>query len=208
MLSEPNRPTHVGDTVKNETALELRLLEAVNHGIVATNTKGEVTFWNRFSEQLTGFPPSAVVGRSILDLVFLPPDDRQILQLQFQEGGSWQGDCQFRPCKVGLSSIPVRLSISPLRDYSGVLSGSVVSFHDLSNRNAIVQKMAIALAHEINQPLGAISNFVGGLICGLEKSNSKDSKDEELCHTLKLIHSEAIRASQIVSRLRKSTSKD
>ena len=181
-------------------AQELRLLEAVDHGIVATDIKGSVTYWNRFSEQLTGIPSSAALGDSFLDLVSFSPIDQQSFQQQIRLGGTWQGDCQFKPFKVGLSPTLVRLVLSVLRDSSGAHSGFALAFCSLSNRTEAIQKIAIALAHEINQPLGAISNFVGGLIFGMEKSASTDT---ELSDTLKLIYAEAIRASEIVSRMRK-----
>jgi len=190
-----------GMTSRNhDMALELRLLEAVHHGIVATDTKGSVTYWNRFSEQLTGIPPSAALGSSIVDLVSLSPIDQQSFQQQIRLVGTWQGDCQFKPSKVDLSPIPVRLVLSVLPDSSGAHSGFVLSFCSLSDRTEEIQKIASALAHEINQPLGAICNFAGGLICGMEKSASTDT---ELSDTLKLIHAEAIRASEIANRMRK-----
>ena len=94
------------------------------------------------------------------------------------------------------------LDISAQRDSTGAHSGFVVSFCSFSDRTAAIQKIASALAHEINQPLGAISNFVGGLLRGMEKSAS--TTDAEFSETLKLINAEAIRASEIVSRMRKT----
>ncbi len=188
-----------------EMPQELRLLEAVDHGIVATDSNGSVTYWNRFSEHLTGIPPSAALGIPVLDLLSLSPIDQQGLKQQIRLAGTWQGDCQFKPSKVGLRPIPVRLVLSLLRDATGTHLGFVLSFCSLSNRTEEIQKIASALAHEINQPLGAICNFVGGLICGLEKSASTDT---ELSDTLKLIHAEAIRASEIASRMRKPAALD
>lgn len=200
-MSEPKEGMNSG----NIETMEIRLLEAVDHGIVATDTRGRITYWNRFAEHLTGFPKSIALGNSILDMVLFSPNDQQNVLQQFHLGGVWQGDCQFKPYNVELKAIPVRLGIAILRDSFGAHMGSAVSFYDLSNRIETVQKLAIGLAHEINQPLGAISNFAGGMIRGLEKSASTDT---ELCDTLKHIHAEAIRASKIVSRLRKSTIDD
>ena len=72
-------------------------------------------------------------------------------------------------------------------------------------RTATMGQMAAVLAHEINQPLGAISNFAGGLLYGLNKSNSQNS---ELSDTLELIHGEAMKAGGIVSRLRRFIARD
>ena len=51
-MSEPKEGMNSG----NIETMEIRLLEAVDHGIVATDTRGRITYWNRFAEHLTGFP--------------------------------------------------------------------------------------------------------------------------------------------------------
>ena len=55
------------DAANEAIAFQLRLLEAVDHGIIATDANGKVIYWNRFSEQLTGFSPFEVLGNSIFD---------------------------------------------------------------------------------------------------------------------------------------------
>jgi two-component system sensor histidine kinase TtrS len=65
--------------------------------------------------------------------------------------------------------------------------------------------MAATLAHEINQPLGAISNFAGGVLFGLEKNSVSPT---ELTSNLRRILNEAIRAGAIISRLRRFISVD
>lgn len=78
-------------------------------------------------------------------------------------------------------------------------SAYLVESHSHAQRTAIVGQMANSLAHEINQPLCAISSYAGGMMLGLR--NSKSSVDE-LIKVLGHIQEQAIRAGEIVGRLR------
>ena len=68
-------------------------------------------------------------------------------------------------------------------------------------RNAAIGQMAAVLAHEINQPLGAISNYVGGLLLSLKDSGLGASEQQELLGPLTNVQSQALRASEIIKRL-------
>lgn len=146
------------DVANEEIAFQLRLLEAVDHGIIATNTDGRIVYWNRFSENLTGFSQNDSMGESIFDFLLLGPKDRQIVQQQIQSGGIWQGECKLRMNYKGSESIFVRLIISVLRDSRGVIMGSVISYHDLSEAKQNEQRLeqrANLLA--INAELGRLA---------------------------------------------------
>jgi C4-dicarboxylate-specific signal transduction histidine kinase len=67
-------------------------------------------------------------------------------------------------------------------------------------RSETMGEMAAVLAHEINQPLGAIANYSGGLVYELKTANSDN---QELCDTLNRICDESLKAGDIVNRLRK-----
>jgi PAS domain S-box-containing protein len=146
------------DVANEEIAFQLRLLEAVDHGIIATNTDGSIVYWNRFSENLTGFSQTESIGKSIFDFLLLEPNDRQLVQRQIQSGGIWQGECKLRMNSRGSEPIFVRLVTSVLRDSRGVIMGSVISYHDLSEAKQNEQRLeqrANLLA--INAELGRLA---------------------------------------------------
>jgi C4-dicarboxylate-specific signal transduction histidine kinase len=60
-------------------------------------------------------------------------------------------------------------------------------------------EMAAGLAHEINQPLGAIVNFTRG--CE-RRLRARGSADADVMHTLELVSEQAMRAGQIIRRIR------
>ncbi len=105
-----------------------------------------------------------------------------------------------------------------LRDKSGEIIGTLSSGTDITDqRQADVEaeatrqrlaqvsrvttlgEMAAGLAHEINQPLTAISTFAQGCERMLE---SRDSKKEDFREALRQISAQAQRAGQVVHRMR------
>lgn len=146
------------DEANEEIAFQLRLLEAVDHGIIATNTDGSIVYWNRFSENLTGFSQLESMGKSIFDFLLFEPNSRQLVERQIQSGGIWNGECKLRMNSRGSEPIFVRLAISVLRDSRGVIMGSVISYHDLTeakqNEHRLEQR-ANLLA--INAELGRLA---------------------------------------------------
>jgi PAS domain S-box-containing protein len=146
------------DVANEEIAFQLRLLDAVDHGIIATITDGSIVYWNRFSDNFTGFSQMESLGKSIFDFFLFGPNDRQLVQRQIQSGGIWQGECKLRVNSRGSEPIFVRLVISVLRDSRGAIMGSVISYHDLSEakqNEQRLEKRANLLA--INAELGRLA---------------------------------------------------
>lgn len=72
------------------------------------------------------------------------------------------------------------------------------------NRLATMGEMATGLAHEINQPLSAISNFSRALINDLDRPEAMVT--EKTIQRLKRIESNALRAGEIIHRMRRFVS--
>ncbi len=80
-----------------------------------------------------------------------------------------------------------------------------VRLNDLRNELARISRMntfggmAAGLAHELNQPLAAITNFANGILRRLH--NGADNLDE-LQHATELISEQALRAGEIIRKMR------
>ena len=149
----------------------------------------------------------------------------------FDGDQTWESEFAL-PIQVGNKSIEVggirdplsffKIKVSPIQDTSNAMVGHVIVFSDVTKqrlaefeleksrqlanhaqRIAILGQMAGGLAHEINQPLGAISNYSGGLILGLQNTSVTD---EELRSTLFMIQNQALRASEVIGQLRRFVS--
>ncbi|MCC7006946.1 MAG: PAS domain S-box protein [Ottowia sp.] len=68
-----------------------------------------------------------------------------------------------------------------------------------ASRLTTMGEMASSLAHELNQPLGAITNYCMGAVTRLRSGNTRP---EDLLSTLEKTSAQAVRASTIISRIR------
>ena len=62
--------------------------------MIATDIQGRILYWNRFAEQLYGWPAAAVVGRHILDVTPAGVSQAQAAELMsaLQRGEHWSGE--------------------------------------------------------------------------------------------------------------------
>jgi diguanylate cyclase (GGDEF)-like protein/PAS domain S-box-containing protein len=69
--------SHLHQQAENLKSMVLSLLDnAPNIAIQGFNQKGEVVFWNKFSEKLFGFSKKMAVGKTLKDLILSEPDDK------------------------------------------------------------------------------------------------------------------------------------
>lgn len=129
------------DAANRSIAFQLRLLEVVEHGVIATDRSGRVTYWNGFSERLTHLTTSEVLGRCLHDVLLLSPQDLPAVQKAINTGTSIECECKFLRSLPHPILIPLRLVVVALYDLEGVQIGSVISHHDLTSTKANEQKL-------------------------------------------------------------------
>jgi len=167
LLVYPSAP----DTTDSEAVRLARLhapaLEAVPDAVFVCDPQGAILHSNRAARKVCGFDPQDGPGRAFPDLV--AASERRDLAERFarldREGG-WAGEVNL--LQFGARKLPVRLTLSPLRDAEGRERAVVAVCRDLSDclrleenlRQAqkleAVGLLASGLAHNINSPLAAI----------------------------------------------------
>ncbi|MFW6157563.1 MAG: two-component system sensor histidine kinase NtrB [Balneolaceae bacterium] len=183
------------------------VIESSNDAIVTLDEENHITTWNRGAEQIFGWKRSEVIGRPIM--VIIPDDlieekENERIEARMRERGSVLNYETERLTKDG-QRIPISLNESYIRDEKGRIVGRTRVMRDLtdlriqeehaqrSERLATVGHMAAGVAHEVGNPLTAISSMVQVL--------QRKSNDDFTQQQLKKIREHIQRISKIVRDL-------
>jgi PAS domain S-box-containing protein len=147
------------------------IVDSSNDGIISIDLDGMVTSWNAAAMQIFGYAPEEMLGQSILQIIPGEFHDQEAAILRNLRNGKRLDHFETeRLCKNG-ARIKISLTISPLRDGRGRVIGASKIARDITERVkmqevfieseklAATGRMAAAIAHEINNPLEAVTNL-------------------------------------------------
>jgi PAS domain S-box-containing protein len=156
-----------------EAALKLAaIVESSEDAIISKDLDGFVTSWNKAAEQMFGYTAEEIMGRPITTII--PPElhgDEPRILAKIRAGERIEHFETVRIRKDG-ERLNISLTVSPIRDDSGKVTGAAKIARDvtqqkkleaaiqISERLASVGRLAATVAHEINNPLEAVTNFI------------------------------------------------
>ena len=174
--------TQLKEEVARGEKLDMLLAQIVadsDDAILSKTLDGTITSWNRGAQRIFGYTAAEVVGRHISLLI--PPDrlaeeDAIITRLRAGEGIDHMETV--RRARDG-TDIAVSLSVSPLRDKDGAVTGASKIIRDVREKKQSEERLQLlqtelehvarlnamgqissGIAHELNQPLTAIGNYI------------------------------------------------
>ena len=148
------------------------IVDSADDAIISKDLNGIVTSWNRGAQQMFGFTAEEMVGQSILRLI---PDELQYEEdeiLRKLRAGERVDHYETTRRKKNGERIDVSVTISPIRDGAGHVTGASKIARDISDRKKIERmliqseklaatgRMAATIAHEINNPLESVMNLI------------------------------------------------
>ena len=147
------------------------VLAGLPDAVIAVDDALRVVFWNAAAEALTGRSSRRAEGRSLKEL--LPPDASLIRHLaETVRTGESRGEGETTLLTPDGHTVPVSIVTAPLFDHGGTVGAAVAVLRDISRIReleaevrrgetlAAAGRMAVGLAHEIRNPLGAIRGAV------------------------------------------------
>ena len=194
------------------------IVESSDDAILSKTLGGMITSWNAGAERMYGYTASEIVGQhvSILAPDDLKPESSHILE-RIKQGENMDHLETARVTRDG-RRIDVSLTISAIKNEHGAIIGASTIARDITERKraervALQQRIELAhlsrvtmvgelsssLAHELNQPLGAILRNTEAAELFLQQP-SPDL--EELRAILKDIRQDDQRAGAVIDRVR------
>jgi PAS domain S-box-containing protein len=148
------------------------IVQSANDAIVSKDLNGIGTSWHSAAENMCGYRPEEIVGRSIL--LVLPPDfhdQEPDIRARIRAGERIE---QFETMCLRKDGDPfhVSLTISPVRNQKEQIIGVAMIVRDVTQQKKLeaslqtneklvaVGRLAATIAHEINNPLEAVTNFI------------------------------------------------
>ncbi|MEA3297734.1 MAG: ATP-binding protein, partial [candidate division Zixibacteria bacterium] len=180
------------------------ILRNLNSGLLTIDAGGYILFYNRSAERILGYREEDVKGMRC-DEVFAERMPNLALTLMDSLSNREQHPRkEIEILNAKDTIIPLGLSTSPLMEDEGTLRGLIAIFSDLTDaklleakvraadRLAAVGEMSASIAHEIRNPLAAISGSV-------EVLDSELHFEGENARLMQLIVKESHRLSRILS---------
>jgi PAS domain S-box-containing protein len=148
------------------------IVESSDDAIASKDVNGIVTSWNHSAEKLFGYKAEEIIGKSIT--IIIPPElhqDENMILAKIRRGEKIDHFETVRMHKNG-QKIDVSLTISPMRDDHGKVIGAAKIVRDITENKKIERalrvteklsaagRLAATVAHEINNPLEAVTNLV------------------------------------------------
>ncbi len=199
------------------------IVESSADAIIAKRLDGTVTAWNPAAERLFGYAAFEMIGHPILKL--FPPEllaEEEDIIARVRSGATIEPYETRRLRKDG-SEIFVSLTVSPIRNTNGEVVGAAKIVRDITERKQaqarleglqaelihlsrwnMMGSISSSLAHELNQPLAAMTNYLAALKRVI--ANQPDNK-KLLNEIAEKATQQGQRAAAIVQHLREMVAK-
>jgi PAS domain S-box-containing protein len=153
-------------------ALLSAIVQSSDDAIISKDLSAIITSWNRGAQEIFGYTAEEAIGQPVT--LLMPPDrvnEEPALLEQIRAGKRIEHYETVRRTKDG-TLLDISLTISPLLDSDGRIVGASKIARNISDRKRVeatllkahglgaAGRMAASIAHEINNPLEALTNLL------------------------------------------------
>jgi len=170
--------------------------------ILAISIENRIESWNNGAEQIFGYSPREAIGRSLVSLISDEAQEPFNATIEQIKSGQ-EVVIETMACRKNGNSVDVSVSLSPHLEAPGTFVGYSAIIRNVTDRKrtekallqteklASVGRLASSIAHEINNPLEAVTNLLYLL-------GSKDL-DQDTKALIRTAEEELARVSQIAT---------
>lgn len=158
--------------IEQELSFLASMVESSDDAIIGKDLDGIITSWNKGAERLYGYTAAEVVGKPIA--ILSPPERPNEIPSIMEKLRRGERLDHFETERIARDGrrFAVSLTISPVCDESGTIIGASAIARDISSRKAaeeavrrseklaVTGRLAATIAHEINNPLEAVTNLI------------------------------------------------
>jgi len=222
---------HIARTVAAENALRQQMAfrtameDSLLTGLRARDLEGRVTYVNPAFCRMVGLPPEELLGKKP-PMPYWAPEAMAEYEQRFRKVLAGQATPQFETVfqRTDGVRVPVLIFEAPLVDNHGRHTGWMSSVLDITDRKraeelsrqqqekletsarlSTMGEISSMLAHELNQPLAAISSYTAGALNVLNRAGAGDGTDSApaldvsmLRRVLEQANTQARRAGQVI----------
>jgi PAS domain S-box-containing protein len=133
------------------------LLDTVEQAVIATDLQGNITYWNRFAEELYGWKRDEVLGRPVVEVTpseGMMQEAADIME-RLSRGESWSG--QFPVRRRDGTTFMAQVTDTPICGATGELVGVVGVSFDITERRELEEQL------RQSQKMDAVGQLAGGV---------------------------------------------
>lgn len=215
-----NRRLAAEGALREQVAFRTAMENSLMTGLRARDLEGRITYVNPAFCEMVGIPAEDLIGKTP-PMAYWAPEAMDEYQQRFTQVLAGTVTPQYETIfqRSNGERFPVLIFESPLVDDSGRQTGWMGSILDISDRKrvedlnqrqqeklqtsarlATMGEIASTLAHELNQPLAAISSYTAGALNMIDASMDQDAAPDlkQLRPALEKASTQAQRAGQII----------
>lgn len=186
---------------------QAQLLDKARDAILAYDLDGEIVYWNKGAERLTGWSAEEILGERAHECLYDPGQQDKLQQCHdtMMEEGEWTGELRMRTADEDERVVESRWTL--VRDNTGAPKQVLVINTDITERKQLESQFLRSQRMEsIGRLVGGIAHDLGNLLMpitlGVKVLRRRlDVSDEKIERTLSMIQQSAARGADMVEQV-------
>jgi two-component system sensor histidine kinase VicK len=154
------------------------IIESSEDAIISKTLLGIVTSWNASAQRTFGYSAEEMIGEPILKLIPLDRQEEETYILSRLRNGERVEHFETKRLKKDGTLIDVSLTISPVKDVNGKITGISKIARDITERKQEEQRkndFVAIVSHELKTPLTSITGYIQLLLSKARKEESEQN---------------------------------